>query len=327
MFNENDIKPESLMQKQKELYLQDIEDLVSQKVFFIETSCPACGAWNAIRKFRKYELEYHECRDCKTVYISPRPTPDILDDYYEHSKHYEYWSKNIFPLTESVRRKQIFIPRVEELIRAMNNCGCKRHLFVEIGAGSGIFCEELNKRELFERIIAIEPTPSLAQSCRKKGLATVEAAINDVEEYSADVIAAFEVIEHIYNPRDFLQHCFNHLNNNGIIMLTCPNVSGFDISVLEDLSDTFDAEHLNYFNLNSLSLLMESIGFRIIERTTPGKLDVDIVRNKILSEEYLTDEENFINKMVLNKKIGDNFQKFLIENNLSSNMMIIARKP
>ena len=327
MFNENDIRPESLMQKQKELYLQDIEDLVSQKVFFVETSCPACGSNDKIRKFKKYELDYQECKVCETLYISPRPTLDILEDHYENSKHYRYWNDFIFPQSEHIRREKIFIPRVDTLIRITNELNCDKDIVVEIGAGSGIFCKELKNRNTFKEIIAVEPNPVLAETCRNNGITTIQNMIEGINDLKANVIVGFEVIEHLFSPKEFLNMCFNNLKNNGILMLTCPNIKGFDMSILEDISDEIDAEHLNYFSLYSLSLLLEGVGFKIIETSTPGQLDTDIVKNKIMIGEYLIDETNFIQKLVFNKEVSANFQKFLIDNKLSSNMMIIARKP
>jgi hypothetical protein len=95
------------------------------------------------------------------------------------------------------------------------------------------------------------------------------------------------------------------------------------------LSDSVDHEHLNLFTPKSLSLLLEKNGFCIEELTTPGELDVDIVREaletNILSPDqlggYLT---NII--MSSNETVKDKFQEFLRASQLSSNMMILGRK-
>ena len=95
------------------------------------------------------------------------------------------------------------------------------------------------------------------------------------------VIASFEVIEHLYHPIEFIQWCRESLGENGHLLLTCPNISGFDTSILGVLSDSVDHEHLNLFTPKSLSLLLENNGFSIEELTTPGELDVDIVREAL----------------------------------------------
>ena len=201
---------------------------------------------------------------------------------------------------------------------------------LEIGAAHGMFCEEVQKLKIFERIVAVEPNEDLAKSCRNLGLETFESSYENVEfNEEINVIASFEVIEHLFSPVEFIQWCRKSLVQNGYLMLTCPNINGFDTSLLGEQSGSVDHEHLNLFTPESLSLLLESNGFVVEELTAPGELDVDIVKealelNKLSSKslgEYLT---NII--LSSDELIKYNFQKFLNESNLSSNMMILGRK-
>ena len=72
--------------------------------------CPACGSKNAEKAFEKYEMGYVVCSDCETMYINPRPAPEILEKYYATSENYRYWNKYIFPASEKPRREKIFRP-------------------------------------------------------------------------------------------------------------------------------------------------------------------------------------------------------------------------
>tara|TARA_B100000315_G_scaffold235618_1_gene250710 strand:- start:87 stop:260 length:174 start_codon:yes stop_codon:yes gene_type:complete len=45
---------------------------------------------------------------------------------------------------------------------------------MEVGAGFGTFCEEIKAKAFFGQIIAIEPIPALAESCREKSLKVIE---------------------------------------------------------------------------------------------------------------------------------------------------------
>jgi hypothetical protein len=112
-------------------------------------------------------------------------------------------------------------------------------------------------------------------------------------------------------------------------MLTCPNGLGFDIAVLGAASNTVDHEHLNYFNPDSLAKLLTNCGLEILESFTPGKLDLDLVRNKIISKEFDVSNQLFLKRVLLDEweLLGPSFQDFLIQQGLSSNMWIVARKP
>ena len=48
--------------------------------------------------------------------MSPRPDPELLDDYYRNSTNYEYWNTVVFPASEDARRERIFRPRAERVV-------------------------------------------------------------------------------------------------------------------------------------------------------------------------------------------------------------------
>jgi hypothetical protein len=106
-------------------------------------------------------------------------------------------------------------------------------------------------------------------------------------------------------------------------------MKGFDLLVLGDKSDNIVApNHINYFNIKSLSFLLHNCGFSVLEVLTPGQMDVDIVRNKILKNDFKLEEFSFLKTMLFDEcgETVKNFQKFLVENKLSSHMWIVARK-
>jgi 2-polyprenyl-3-methyl-5-hydroxy-6-metoxy-1,4-benzoquinol methylase len=329
-FTAADISPEHLNKGQEVRFAADIKRLLSYTDRFVAVACPACGSMDSKKAFRKYELDYVTCLDCETVYINPRPTPEVLEIYYSRSENYRYWNRYIFPASENVRREKIFRPRVERLLEICRRHGVEGKTIVEVGAGFGIFCEELKKIGFFEKVIGVEPTPDLAETCRRKGIETIEKPIEQVEfkDENIDVVASFEVIEHLFSPREFIESCYSILSPGGLVVFTCPNVKGFDISVLGPVSDAIDVEHLNYFNLESLSMLLRECGFEVLEALTPGRLDADRVRQAILSGQFDAEPYPFLKRVLIEKwdEAGEGFQDFLEENKLSSHMWIVGRK-
>ena len=67
----------------------------------------------------------------------------------------------------------------------------------------------------------------------------------------------------------------------------------------------------------------------MLEIFTPGKLDAELVRKKILSGDFVLEKEDkFIKHVLIDKwkEMGNDFQQFLVENALSSNMWAVAQK-
>lgn len=328
---ESDIRPDELMESQALAYTADVYRLLQYKDDFVHVTCPSCESVKADRVFEKYELVYVICQNCGTLYVNPRPTPAILEIYYETSENYSYWNKYIFPASEEARRKKIFQPRAERITKICQSNNIKNGTLLEVGAGFGNFCEEVQRLGSFRRVIALEPTPALAETCRRKGLEVIEKPIEQVhfDSETIDIVVSFEVIEHLYSPRDFLVSCADVLSPSGLLIITCPNVRGFDILVLQSLSNTIDTEHLNYFHPASLSHLVSQCGFEVLEVLTPGKLDAELVRKKIQTGELNVSQQLFLKQILVDEweRVGDSFQKFLEDNVLSSHMWLVARKP
>ncbi len=329
-FTENDIRPDDIMKKQHAVMMADIDYILKSKADFIQVNCPACDQDNSDRAFQKYTLDYRQCKECETLYINPRPTEDQLADFYKNSQNYDFWNKHIFPATEDARRENIFKPRAVKVQEICDRLGLKPKKLVEVGAGFGTFCEEILKLDFIEEVIAVEPTPSLSETCRKKGLTVVESPIEkaDFEPGSVDLICSFEVLEHLFSPSDFIEKCGAIMKPGGLAIITNPNGKGFDVVVSPEHSGTVDVEHLNYFHPGSMKVLFERHGFEVLEVMTPGKLDAELVRKMFLSGKIKQEENPFLYQILVENwdQDGDAFQDFLAENNLSSHMWTIARK-
>jgi 2-polyprenyl-3-methyl-5-hydroxy-6-metoxy-1,4-benzoquinol methylase len=331
ILKECEIRPDELMQAQAERFAADVRRLLQRKDDFVDVSCPSCNSDSKHQTFQKYGMSYVTCSDCQTLYISPRPTPELLENYYATSENYAYWNKYIFPASENARREKIFRPRAERVAEICQRHNLRTDVLMEVGAGFGTFCEEVRRLGIFERVIAVEPTPDLSETCRKKGLEVIQKPIEQVrlnDGEIVDVIATFEVIEHLFSPRDFLRGCASVLGPGGLIIITCPNVKGFDVAVLQEASDTVDVEHLNYFHPESLSALLNESGFEVLEAMTPGKLDAELVRKKTLAGAFDLSRQPFLKEVLIDRweEVGGPFQQFLADNLLSSHMWLVARK-
>lgn len=329
-FTENDIRPKNLAKDQHTAFLADVDFLTRERAHFVKVPCPACKANESVQKFKKNGFQYVECIRCATLYMSPRPSPEILGNFYKTSQTYAYWNKYIFPASETIRKEKIFVPRVNRIIELCKKYQVSVTSILEVGAGFGTFCEEMKSRNVFSRVVAIEQNPELSKTLRKKEIETIESPVEEVsfkESERFDVIVSFEVIEHLFSPEDFIASCRKLLAHGGLLILTCPNGKGFDLLVLGKECNSIDHEHLNYFNTTSLAMLVERLGFESKEVTTPGRLDADLVRTKILEGKYDANRDPFLKEILINrwKELGIPFQDFLATHELSSNMWIVAR--
>jgi len=301
--------------------------LLDRRSDWVDIDCVACGSDQSRPFGSKRGFDYVSCVVCGTVYTNPRPSDTLLKDYYRQSQNYAYWNEHIFPATENSRKERIFRPRALRLRNEIRARGIEPGTLLEIGSAFGTFLEEARQLALFRHIIGLEPTPDLAETCRSRGFDVIEDNVESLTlNEIADVIAAFEVIEHVACPEIFLENIRKWLNPNGMLVLTCPNVRGFDVSTLGTLSNTFEQEHLNYFHPESIELLLTRMGFQDVRISTPGRLDAELVRNQLVEGRINLNGQPFLEEILVNKwdELGQLFQDFIAVNNLSSHMMTTA---
>jgi 2-polyprenyl-3-methyl-5-hydroxy-6-metoxy-1,4-benzoquinol methylase len=328
---ENEIRPEALREGQMQAYERDLVKLRKRLPEFVTVNCPACDANRSAAAFEKYGFKFRQCRHCRTVYMSPRPTPEIMGSYYGSSENYKYWAEHIFPASEPARREKIHRPVLEYIAAACARYAVPRGLLLEVGPGFGTFAALAKESGLFDKILAIERTPEMADACRKRGVEVIELAVEDVSLEGiglANVVVSFEVIEHLYEPRGYIERCAQLIAPGGILVLSCPNGLGFDVGMLGAAASAVDSEHVNLFNPASLSSLLERSGFEVLEATTPGRLDAEFVRAAALAGQIDLSADAFLRRVLLEEwdSLGAAFQQFLASQRLSSHMRIIARR-
>ena len=294
---------------------------------FVNINCPACGEKGEL-VFEKYGFKHKLCGKCKTIFCAPRPSEKLLNIYYNQFESLKMWTKLL--LETDVERKILqHEPRVNKIISVMSQKrGRNGGIVIDIGAGSGAFSNCLKKSEFFTKVIALDLSEDCVSVCRKSGLDAICGTIWNLKDNSADLICINDLIEHLFDPLNFLKKCHKVLSNEGYISIATPNGEGFDFKILEDNTENITPpEHLNYFNCFSIDLLLTKAGFKTIYLETPGKLDVEIILNK-RNKGYLINENNKYIDFLLeqSEETLDNFQKFLSENKLSSHMLIIGKK-
>lgn len=325
-----DIRPKDLARGQVEAYERDVVRLLLRSSEFVQVRCPACDADQGRTAFVKYDCRFLSCPTCATLYMSPRPTPEVMADYYGNSENYRYWAQHIFPASEAKRRDRLHRPMLEYLTAACQRHGIDAGAMLEIGPGFGTFAQLAQQSGAFRRVITVERTPEMADACRARGLTVIQKPIEETsmaELGDIDVAVCFEVLEHLFAPVEFLSSAARLLRRGGVVLFTCPNGLGFDTFMLKERSSSVDTEHVNLFNPRSLEMLLQRCGFDVLELDTPGRLDAELVRETV-TKDGAGQLDAFLRRVLVDEweTLGAPFQKFLAANRLSGHMRVLARK-
>jgi 2-polyprenyl-3-methyl-5-hydroxy-6-metoxy-1,4-benzoquinol methylase len=330
MLKEKDIRPDNLMKLKEPALEYDKKYLKDRINLFGSCNCPACDSDKYSFWAEKDSFTYAICDHCGTIFMNPRATEEILNEFYRQSKNYEFWNKYIFPATDYLRKEKIFKPRAKRIVDLCNKYGVRGGTILEIGSAFGTFCEVIRELDYFDRIIAVEPTPDLAKTCREKGIETIESNVENITipKKSIDVMVSFEVIEHLHNPFNFVFQATKYLKKGGLFICTCPNGEGLGTLVLKEKAKVVDHEHINYFNPKSIKILLKRNSIDVVEISTPGELDVSLLENYFIENPLLLEDNSFFKYLFLEAghSVKNNFQEFIRQNNLSSHMWVVGRK-
>jgi 2-polyprenyl-3-methyl-5-hydroxy-6-metoxy-1,4-benzoquinol methylase len=308
-----------------------VEFYLNEKNGFVKVNCPVCLDKDQMKSFNfyKYGFKHYECAECKTLYVSPRPTEGQLFKYYSESEAISFWTKLLIS-TNNERKKIQHIPRVKELKRIINRTDNQKHTLVDLGAGNGNFLKTILDANIFNNVLATDISDECIESCESQGLVAKKCTVKDLKNDSIDCITFNDLIEHVFDPFDFLTSCYDKLRKNGVLMLSTPNGQGFDFKVLQDKTENITPpEHLQYFNPYSIRKILSKIGFKIISISTPGVLDVEIIKRQVNSKGLNLKKSNEFLSFLYSLKddsVEESLQKFLQENNLSSHMLIFVEK-
>lgn len=327
---ESDIRPEALLQRYQELSIQDAERYFSNNAKRIEIPCVACGSYDNCHSFNKHDFGYCRCKVCGTLCQNPRPKQAEFEAFYRNSESSNYWGEVFFPAVAEARREKIFRPRVERLASLCLASEIRVDRLIDVGAGYGIFLDEWRKQFPAAKLVAVEPSAVLAEECRVKGFEVSENIAEQVSGYDnyADLVVCFEVLEHVYEPLSFLQTLARLARPGGIVFVSTLCIDGFDLQTLWDRSkQIFPPHHINFLSVDGFYRLFAAAGLKNVKVLTPGKLDVDIVRNAIREQPKVLEENRFLQHLLKDALLSNAFQEFLAQNCLSSHAWIIGQVP
>ena len=249
--------------KKIELLLSSINKIVSSKSGWVNVpNCPICGDKKFNNWMKKNENFIRQCKTCTHGYVSRRPKK--ISEAYENEEHKER-SLAIYDKMRTYRMERFAKERVNLLKKYK-----KKGMLIDFGCGTGWFLEYARNHY---KVAGFEPTENLAKFTSDLLKIQIESDVRKFKDNSFDIITAFDVIEHVAEPRKTFQEFFRLLKKDGILLIYTPNADsiGFDY-MKERQNNVTPPIHLHYFNKKSINRLAQN-SFSSIYFKTAG-LDI-----------------------------------------------------
>ena len=321
---ERNIRPKKIFDKFLRLAYLDVKKYFNKEK--TKVNCVACGRKGKF-SFKKEGFSYYECQKCKTLFVNPRSNEDSFKNFYKRSSSVKFLSTNLYKKTKEARKKKIFKPRAKMIFKILKEKKIKNYVCVDIGGGTGIFAKEISKL-IKKEVIVIEPSSFLVEECKKEKLTVVQKFLENVKKEDLPtkrkVFTCFELMEHLHNPSKFIKNVRKLMNKDDLFIFTTLSSTGTDILTLWNNSRSINPpHHINFFNPKSIKIFLKKNNFKILNISTPGKIDIDILNN---DKSFIKDRfwKTFLS---LSNKVEKNKMQSLISSiNFSSHLMVICRK-
>jgi SAM-dependent methyltransferase len=251
-------------------------------------SCPLCGGeiYPWAKKTRGgSEYQYDRCRACGFAFVNPRPTLAAL------ARHYSVPladARSIAPppaIPTRIIPTALRVPGkwpTKAIAQILKLRPAPGHL-LDIGAGDGTFSLAAIRAGLEVTALEVDPV-DLPAIKAIEGVHFVNTMFEGFQTppESFDYVLMSHVLEHVHDPRLWIEKAAAILRPGGILAIMLPH---FD-SIYRYLGGPRDPyfippDHLNHFNAKSLGLVSEKFGMRTVKVETTSEFKNDVVTKRV----------------------------------------------
>lgn len=317
---DSDIRPPALLGEFRRLSIRDAATFFPMECREA-VPCPGCGNDAQSPAFAKEGFAWVRCEACRSLYVSPRPSTAQLEHYYAESEASRFRAAQFADATAAQRRHHQLRNNALWMGQVAEAQGLTpRPTYADVRTYAPALFEEVAALDYFGDLYSIDPQ-------HNEG-ASIATPMTFDHVPPLDAISAFEKLEHQHLPQAFLQSIHARLTPGGILFLTTRTSSGFDLQTLWDKAPyIFVPEHLNLLSIEGIELALQRSGFELIELSTPGQLDVELVRQACSADPSIVLPPFVVELMTRRDRFAHaDFQEFLQKHRLSSHVRVAARK-
>jgi SAM-dependent methyltransferase len=249
----------------------------------IETKCPICDSIGDYTVIYKSNFSYSDltsevfsarrlpdaihyqivrCNNDNLVRSSPVYDTSIIESLYKTSKlNYAEQIENLIPS---------YLAVLDKVLCKL----AKDAKILEVGCGNGFILKALSDRG-YCNLYGIEPSSDAAAKADDniRDKITVDFLKDGIcNNGHFNLIFFLQTLDHIYEPVQFLNICYNLLVPGGFILALNHDVESLSAIILGEKSPIIDIEHTHLYSKETIRKLFSKCGFRPIEIFSPKNI-------------------------------------------------------
>lgn len=251
--------------------------------------CPLCGSHDIEKALATRDhsisgenFDLYDCHGCGLRFTQNIPAPEKIGSYYQSENYISHsdTKKGIINRLYHAAREYM-LRNKQKLVRSLST---QRRL-LDVGCGTGYFMNHM--RQQGYEVLGVE----VDEGARNFGIQQFGLDVRPPAELEAGalpgqfgIISMWHVLEHVYDPKLYLQRLHELLADDGVLMIAVPNYQSLDGKKYGSHWAAYDVpRHLWHFSPKTLGNLAQQMGFKVVDKKG---MPLDPFYVSLLSEKY-----------------------------------------
>ncbi len=268
-----------------------------------------------LKPFAQVEgFTYLRCPASGSLFLESVPEREPWRELLQEVNRFRRQTPSFHAGIAQSRMDHVYAPKLEWIEEALRLQGLRQPRILEVAVLPSDLTPLLKESKAFAEVLPMEESDLIDED--EKGIGEpVEAAV------------LLESLDRTTDPERLVKALSRRIREGGLLFVTALVASGFDAKVLGAKNRyLFPPDRTNCFALRGLTDFLSRLGFELLEVSTPGVLDVQIVRSHLRMDPALA-------LSAFERQIAEGgadtqeaFQEFLQKQGLSSFARIAARR-
>ncbi len=319
----SDVRPDAVSQEYARLRREEAISLTCDPgVVWTERVFPTPGC-SPEAVFESDSLKFQHCADCGSLYASPIPDQATLDRLAKNGAasrlRRDYYAQRF----SDRQRSSIHDPLLRWASEIADEYGLEKPAIAfvgndETGAAAAI-ADKLDATRLVK-------VACVSGQKDRDGVETFSA--DDAPHAEFDLVVDLGSLERVADPAARFSLWARLLKPEALLAFTTSNASGLEYRLLGAAAPSFLAlDRLNLYSIPALHDAIKAAGFAAAEISTPGRIDVELIKHALEQSEKLPSMDFWRHAFTYGgQEMEADLQMFLQRRRFSSYVRVLARR-